>query len=155
MKCYATRVGGGPFPTEEKSPVADSIRSLGSEYGATTGRPRRVGWLDLVALKYAIRLNGVKNVAVSKLDVLSRVKDFRVCVAYDLEGSETTDFHLALPRLGEARPVYESPMALHGASYDVGLPSAGKKFVDYIEGQLVVKVSLVSHGEERTRTIEL
>jgi adenylosuccinate synthase len=155
MKCYTTRVGGGPFPTEEKAPVADAIRSIGNEYGATTGRPRRVGWLDLVALRYAIRLNGVKNVAVSKLDVLSEVKDFRVCVAYNIGGTETRDFHRALPHLDEARPVFESPLSLQGASYEGALSSEGKKFVDYIENQLGVKVSLVSHGEERSRTIEL
>ena len=155
MKCYTTRVGGGPFPTEEKGPASDAIRSIGNEYGATTGRPRRVGWLDLVALRYAIRLNGVKNVAVSKLDVLSEVKDFRVCVAYDIGGTETGDFHRALPHLDEARPVFESPLSLHGARYEGALSSEAKKFVHYVEEQLEVKVSLVSHGEERSRTIEL
>jgi len=155
MKCYTTRVGGGPFPTEEKSSVADTIRSVGNEYGATTGRPRRIGWLDLVALKYAIRLNGVKNVAVSKLDVLSGVREFRVCVAYEIGGSETTDFHRALPHLDKIRPVYETPFSLHGATFDGAMSSEGKKFVDYIEEQLGVRVSLVSHGEERSRTIEL
>ncbi len=155
MKCYTTRVGSGPFPSELKDAVGETIRSVGNEYGATTGRPRRTGWLDLVALKYAIRINGVKNVAVSKLDVLSAVKDFKACVAYNLTGSETSDFQRVLSHLDEVQPVYESPLSLQGASYDSGLPTQAKKFVDYLEDRLDVKVSLVSHGEERTSTIEL
>jgi adenylosuccinate synthase len=135
--------------------VGDAIRSLGNEFGATTGRPRRVGWLDLVALRYAIGLNGVKNVALSKVDVLSQVRDFKVCVAYNLSGSETRDFHKALGHLGEVEPVYERPFSLHGADFTKGLPPEGKKLVEYLEGSLDVNVSLLSHGEERSRTIEL
>jgi adenylosuccinate synthase len=155
MKCYTTRVGSGPFPTEFKDTTSDLIRSAGNEYGATTGRPRRVGWLDLVALKYALRLNGVKNIAVSKLDVLSQVRDYRVCVAYRLLGSETTDFQRSLAHLHDVEPVYESPLSLHGAKYDHGLPAEAKRFVDYLEKELSVTITLVSHGEERSRTIEL
>ncbi len=155
MKCYTTRVGSGPFPTELKDSTSETIRLVGNEYGATTGRPRRVGWLDLVALRYAIRLNGVKNVAVSKVDVLSEVRDFRVCVAYKFSGSETTDFQRSLAHLDEVEPVYESPFSLHGARYDKELPSQARRFIDYVEKELGVRVSLVSHGEERSRTIEL
>ncbi len=155
MKCYTTRVGSGPFPTEFKDATSELIRSAGNEYGATTGRPRRVGWLDLVALRYAVRLNGVKNVAVSKLDVLSQVKDFRVCVAYRHLGSETADFQRSLAHLQDIEPVFESPLSLHGAKYDDGLPAEAKRFVDYLEKELSVTVTLVSHGEERSRTIEL
>jgi adenylosuccinate synthase len=155
VKCYTTRVGGGPFPTEDRGPQGDSIRALGNEYGSTTGRPRRVGWLDLVALKYAVRLNGVKSVVLSKLDVLSGAKDFKVCVAYRVSGSETEDFQRSLGQLSEAEPVYESPFSLHGAEYGDGLPPQGKKLVDYMEARLGVRVSLISHGEERSSTIEL
>ncbi len=154
-KCYATRVGGGPFPSEEKGPLAERIRSLGNEYGATTGRPRRVGWLDLVALKYAVKLNGAEDLAVMKLDVLSTVKEFKVCVAYKHQGTETTDFQASLGHLGEVEPVYETPFSLHGVSFGSGLPPEGKKFVEYVEDKLEVRVALVSHGEERTSTIEL
>jgi adenylosuccinate synthase len=154
-KCYTTRVGGGPFPTEIKGPLAEDLRTLGNEYGATTGRPRRVGWLDLVALKYAIKLNGVEEIAVSKVDVLSQVKEMKVCVAYRLDGTESTDFQSSLAHLGEVEPVYESPLQIQGAKYDAGLPPEGKKFVGYLEKELSVKVVLVSHGEERSRTIEL
>ena len=154
-KCYTTRVGGGPFPTEERGPLAERIRSIGNEYGATTGRPRRVGWLDLVALKYSVNINGAKEIAVSKLDVLSQVKEFKACVAYKHQGSEASDFQAALGHLGEVEPVYETPFSLHGADFGSGLPPEGKKFVDYLEEKLGVEVALVSHGEERTNTIEL
>lgn len=154
-KCYTTRVGGGPFPTEITGPLAESLRGLGGEYGATTGRPRRVGWLDLVALKYTVRLNGSKEIAVSKLDVLSQIRDFRVCVAYRNDGSETTDFQAVLGRLGQVEPVYETPFQMQGAKFEGGLPAEGRRLVDYLERELGVKVVLVSHGEERSKTIEL
>lgn len=155
LKCYTTRVGSGPFPTEAKDSVADRIRALGNEYGATTGRPRRVGWLDLVALRYAVKLNGVRKVAVSKLDVLASVKEFKACVAYSRLGAETSDFQRSLGHLGEVTPVYETPFSLHGGSYESGLPEQGKRFVEYLEERLGVQVTLLSHGEERTKTIEL
>ncbi len=155
MKCYTTRVGGGPFPTEESGPTGEKIRSVGNEFGATTGRPRRVGWLDLVALKYAIGLNGAKEIAISKLDVLSQVKEFKVCVAYRHLGSESPDFPASLGRLGEVEPVYESPFSLYGAKFDSGLPAEGRRFVEYVESELKVRVTLLSHGEERSRTLEL
>ncbi len=155
VKAYSTRVGGGPFPTEVKGPVADGIRAVGNEYGATTGRPRRVGWIDLVALKYTVRLNGVSALAVSKVDVLSRTKEFKACVAYRHDGSESSDFQSSLGRLAEAEPVYESPFSLYGASYESGMPAQTEKLVDYLEDHLGVPVRLVSHGEERSMTIEL
>jgi adenylosuccinate synthase len=155
MKCYTTRVGSGPFPTEIDGQLAEELRRLGSEYGATTGRPRRVGWLDLVSLRYAIMLNGVKEVAISKLDVLSKVKDVKVCVAYRIDGSETGDFQKAAGRLGEVEPVLEEPPSLLGAAFDEGLGAQGKGFVSFVEETLDVKVKLVSHGEERGKTVEL
>jgi len=154
-KCYTTRVGEGPFPTEIRGPLADSIRSVGNEYGATTGRPRRVGWIDLVALKYTVKLNGASELAVSKVDVLSQINEFKVCVAYRRDGSETSDLQASLAHLSEVEPVYESPFLLRGADYDHGLPAKGRKLVDYLEKELRVPVKLVSHGEERSKTIEL
>lgn len=155
MKCYTTRVGSGPFPTEIEGALGENIRSLGSEYGATTGRPRRVGWLDLVALRYAVRLNGATEIAISKLDVLAKVKEFKVCTAYRIGGSETTDFHRALSSLDDAEPIYDSPLSLHGASFEGGLPPEGRDLVDYLESNLRVNVRIVSHGEERSKTVEL
>ena len=155
MKCYTTRVGNGPFPSEASGALAENIRGLGNEYGATTGRPRRVGWLDLVSLRYALDLNGAKEVAISKLDVLSKVSEFRVCTAYKLDGSEVTRFEAAANRLAEVEPVFESPLSLHGAAFDGSLPPEGKTLVRYIEHSLGVRVRIVSYGEERTKTIEL
>lgn len=155
MKCYSTRVGEGPFPSELKGAEAENLRGLGSEYGSTTGRPRRVGWLDLVALRYAVRINGVEEVAVTKMDVLSKVKEVKFCTAYRVGGSETADYRKAAGRLAEAEPVLEAPLSLHGAKFDRALPPEGKKFVDFVEAWLGVRVKIVSHGEERTKTIEL
>jgi adenylosuccinate synthase len=155
MKCYTTRVGNGPFPSEVTGGPAEALRSLGNEYGATTGRPRRVGWLDLVSLRYAIRLNGAEEVAVSKLDVLSRAKEAKVCTAYRVNGSETTDFQRALSDLDEAEPVLEEPVPLHGAEFDGTLPGAWRRFVSFIEDSLGVRVRFLSYGEERSKTVEL
>lgn len=154
-KCYTTRVGGGPFPTEIDGPLADRIRALGKEYGATTGRPRRVGWLDLVSLRYTLALNGASEMAVTKLDVLSQVKEFKVCVAYRRLGAESKDYQDVLAHPDEVEPVYESPFSLHGAAHGDGLGRAGARFVEYLEESLKVKVVLVSHGEERSKTVEL
>jgi adenylosuccinate synthase len=155
LKCYTTRVGSGPFPTELKNATGEKIRKLGNEYGSTTGRPRRVGWIDLVALKYAVVLNGINKVAVTKLDVLSSVKEFKACTAYRIDGSETTNFRKALARLDDARPVYESPFSMHGATYGGTLPHQAKALVEYLEGALDVEVVLLSHSQERSKTIEL
>jgi adenylosuccinate synthase len=154
-KCYTTRVGGGPFPTEVTGPLAESLRGVGNEYGATTGRPRRVGWLDLVALKYATELNGVSELAVSKVDVISKVGGFKACIAYRHLGTEHERFQDSLGHLLEVEPVYESPFEMKGTSYEDGLPAEGRKFVDYLEDKLGIPVRLVSHGDERSKTIEL
>ena len=153
-KCYTTRVGGGPFPTEIQGPLAEGMRTIGKEYGATTGRPRRVGWLDFVGLRYATRLNGVKEVAVSKLDVMAQLKDFKACVAYKIRGSETTDFQDVLGSPAEAEPVYEAPPSLYGAAFDQGMPREAERFLDYFEERLKVRVTVASFGEERERTVE-
>lgn len=154
-KCYTTRVGAGPFPTEVGGTLAESIRQRGMEYGATTGRPRRIGWLDLVSMKYAVKICGAEQIALSKLDVLSSASDFMVCVAYKLDGSEVTSFQRALHDLGSVEPVYERPAELHGSSFDGGLPPGARKLVRFIEGEIGVPVTLVSYGQERSRTIEL
>jgi len=154
-KCYTTRVGSGPFPTELRGRVGEHIRGLGNEYGSTTGRPRRVGWLDLVSLSYAIRLNGAKRVAVTKLDVLAGVKEFKVCTAYNDNGTETTSFQKALSHLQGVRPVYESLGSMFGAEFGGSLPAQARKFIGFLERELKVEVVLVSYGEERSRTTRL
>ena len=154
-KCYTTRVGGGPFPTELKGPTGELIREVGMEYGSTTGRPRRVGWLDLVALRYAVRLNGTSKIALTKLDVLARVKELRVCTAYSDDGTETASFHRSLPHLGKVKPVYERLEPLFGESFADGMPSRAKAFIGFVERELKAEVVLVSHGDERSRTTRL
>jgi adenylosuccinate synthase len=154
-KCYTTRVGGGPFPTEIEGELAARIRETGREYGATTGRPRRVGWLDLVALRYAIRLNGADEIAFTKVDVISAVGEFKACKAYRLGGLETSDFRRALGRLEDAVPIYDEPLDLSGLELSGGAPAKLKRLVDYLEKALRVKVRLVSFGEDRKKTLEL
>ncbi len=153
-KAYTTRVGGGPFPTEMLDETGTKIRTEGKEYGATTGRPRRVGWLDLVALKYAVRLNGVSELALTKLDVLTKVGEMKVCTHYSVDGEETSDFSRVLPRLASVKPVYKELPSFSGAELhrDI-LPRVAEDFVGYLEDELKVKVTLVSTGEERSATI--
>ncbi len=154
-KAYTTRVGSGPFPTEISGRVADSIREIGKEYGATTGRPRRIGWFDLVAMKYAVRLNGVDEIALTKLDILTKVGEMKVCVAYRQNGHEIKEFSSALPFIDNVIPVYEDLQSFLGLELTrAKLPRAVDAFVEYLERELKVKVSLVSIGEERTATVE-
>ncbi len=155
LKCYTTRVGAGPFPTEIRGRLGEKIREVGKEYGATTGRPRRVGWLDLVALRYAARLNGVKDLAISKVDVLEHVKELKVCIAYRLDGREIDDFYEALQSIEEVKPVYREMKPFYHAEMNHGrLPRAVDSFIDLLEEHLKARVRLVSHGEERSRTVE-
>jgi adenylosuccinate synthase len=153
-KAYVTRVGEGPFPSEIEGPEQDRVRELGGEYGTVTGRGRRCGWLDLVALRYSVRVNGLDRLALTKLDVLSHFAEIPVCVRYRLpDGSETehvpahqSDFHAA-------RPVYETLAGwgddLDGCSSVDELPDAARAYVDFVERELDVAVTLVGTGAER------
>lgn len=154
VKCYTTRVGGGPFPTEIGDGIADSIRKIGNEYGATTGRPRRIGWLDLVALRYAIRVNGVDEIILSKLDVLAKIKDFKICTAYELDGEEIRDFYKVLGAMDNVVPLYDN-FSIDEIEIGNGISGKVKDLIDFIEKELDVNVSIISYGEERERTIEL
>ena len=154
-KAYTTRVGGGPFPTEILNETGVRIRAEGKEYGATTGRPRRIGWLDLVALKYAVKLNGVSELALTKLDILTKVQEMKVCTHYSIDGEQTSDFTKALPKLSSAKPVYEERPSFLDATLGEGrLPRVAEDFVAYLEDELKVKMTLVSTGEERSATIK-
>ena len=154
-KAYTPRVGGGPFPTEILGESGEMIRTVGKEYGATTGRPRRVGWLDLVGLKYAVKLNGVSELALTKLDILTKVREMKVCVGYSIDGAETSDFSRALPKLAQARPVYLDMPSLFGLELEEDrLPGPAEKLVEFLEDELEVKVALVSMGEERSATMK-
>jgi adenylosuccinate synthase len=152
-KAYVTRVGEGPLPSEIPSPDQERVRDLGGEFGTVTGRERRCGWLDLVALRYAVRLNGMTSLALTKLDVLSAFDEIPVCVRYLLpDGTETGDFPAHQSDFHHCRPVYET---LPGWSEPLGeeLPPSARRYVEFVEGELDVEVSLVGTGAERERFV--
>jgi len=155
-KAYQTRVGEGPFPTELGDETGEVLRERGGEFGTTTGRPRRCGWLDLVALRYAIRLDGITELALTKLDVLEGLATIKVCRAYRLGGGTTDAFPLSGDRLNEAQPVYED---LAGWSGDLrpsdwdGLPRAASVYVAAIEEATGVPVTILSYGPAPEHTL--
>jgi adenylosuccinate synthase len=157
-KAYVTRVGEGPFPSEIEGPLQAQIRDWGGEFGTVTGRERRCGWLDLVALRYAVRLNGIGSLALTKLDVLSRVDEVPVCVRYALpDGSETPDFPAHQSDFHGARPVYEVLPGwrepLDSVETVDDLPDAARGYVEFVERELEVEVSLIGTGRERERAL--
>jgi adenylosuccinate synthase len=153
-KAYVTRVGEGPFPTEIEGPDQERVRELGGEFGTVTGRERRCGWLDLVALRYAVRVNGITSLALTKLDVLSAFDELPVCVAYRLpDGTETRDFPAHQSDFHHAAPVYETLAGWAEPLDEVGsveaLPDAARAYVAFVERELGVEVSLIGTGAER------
>ena len=153
-KAYVTRVGEGPFPTEIEGPEQARVRELGSEFGTTTGRERRCGWLDLPALRFAVRINGITSLALTKLDVLSTFAEIPVCVRYRLpDGTETAEFPAHQSDFHHAAPVYETlggwQEALDGITGWEELPAAARRYVEFVEEHLGAEVSLVGTGAER------
>ncbi len=159
VKAYSTRVGGGPFPTEQDNDVGQRIRDQGNEYGTVTKRPRRCGWLDAVAVRYTSRLSGVSSICVMLLDVLSGLEELKICTAYELDGQQSARFPSHVDDLRRVKPVYET---LPGWQEDVtaarkleDLPANARAYLDRI-GQLVgVPVEMVSVGPARDQTIEV
>jgi adenylosuccinate synthase len=156
-KAYATRVGGGPFPTELFDEEGQQIRDRGNEYGSTTGRPRRCGWFDAPVVRYANRLNGLSGVALTKLDVLSGHPRIKVCVAYEIDGARRDEVPLSLSEFEAVKPVYEQ---MEGWKEDItsarefgDLPKAAQKYVRMLEEITGVEISLVSVGPDRNQTI--
>ena len=152
-KAYVTRVGEGPFPTEIEGPDQARVRELGEEYGTTTGRERRCGWLDLVGLRFAARVNGMTSLALTKLDVLSAFGEIPVCVRYKLpDGSETDEFPAHQSDFHHAQPVYE---ALPGweEPLDGSLPPNAQRYVDFVEGALELEVSMIGIGADREQVV--
>jgi adenylosuccinate synthase len=153
-KAYVTRVGEGPFPTEIEGPDHDRVREIGHEYGVVTGRNRRCGWLDLVALRYAVRVNGIDRLALTKLDVLSHFAELPVCTRYRLRGGDETedfpahqsDFHAARP-VYETLPGWEEPIDACASVDD--LPDAARAYVAFVERELDVEVTLIGTGADR------
>ncbi len=157
FKAYATRVGSGPFPSELHDEVGKKIQKDGHEFGATTGRPRRCGWLDLVALKYAIRLNGITNLAMMKLDVLSNHEKIGVCVAYKLGNEILTEFPTSVDDLEKVECVVEY---LPGWKEDItrithlsNLPRAATSYLDFIQKHVSVPIDVISVGPGREQTL--
>ena len=157
FKAYCTRVGSGPFPTELFDETGKRIRDLGHEYGAVTGRERRCGWIDLVALRYAIMINGVTQLIMMKSDVLDDFDEVKACVAYEIDGKETRDFPYSIED-GTVKPVYVS---LPGWKTDMTamrsedeFPQAFKDYISFLEKELETPITIVSIGPDRKQTIE-
>lgn len=158
VKAYTTRVGEGPMPTEEPGEIGERLRNAGGEFGATTGRPRRCGWLDMVGLQYSMALNGVDVVALTKLDVLSGMPEIKVCMGYEYNGRRLEGFPASPHILDEVVPIYETLPGWKGdisgcTSFD-SLPREARGYVEYIEKGLGVPVKLIGVGQERSQTID-
>jgi len=157
VKAYTTRVGEGPFPTELNDEIGLTLREKGGEFGATTGRPRRCGWIDIVALKHANRINGFTHLALTKLDVLTGVEKIKVCRAYKLEGKEVSEFPASIHTLQNCEPVYEVVPGwqedLTGIKKYNDLPVNAKKYIKLLEKLTERKFILISVGFERGETI--
>jgi len=157
VKAYTTRVGGGPFPTELHDDVGERIRKIGQEFGSVTGRPRRTGWLDLPALRYAVRVNGLDALAITKLDVLTGLDEVKVCVAYDTKNGRTND--LPMDELDTVKPVYQSfpgwKEELGAARAMSDLPKEARTYLEFVEREAECPYILVSVGPGRDETIVL
>lgn len=159
-KAYATRVGEGPFPTELHDSTGERIRQAGAEFGSVTGRPRRAGWLDVPALRYAVRVNGFDALVMTKLDVLTGIEPLRVCVAYDTPEGRVDDFPMSyLGRNAQVTPVFENLQgwteSLDGVRAMTELPIAAQNYVKFVEQAVGVDCDIVSVGPDRAQTIVL
>ena len=159
VKAYLSRVGESPLPSEMHGDEAESLREKGNEYGTTTGRPRRVGWLDLVQVRQAVRVNGLTEIALTKLDVLNGFEKIKICVAYEVDGNQILEMPASLTQYRKAQPVYSSlngwpdlPDQIWDKGFDA-LPKTLKEYISFIEGQVDCPVKIVSVGPQRHETI--
>ena len=157
VKAYGTRVGGGPFPTEQDNALGQHLRDRGNEYGTVTRRPRRCGWFDAVAARYTARLSGIDVLAVMLLDVLSELDDIKVCTAYEIDGERVTVFPSHVEDLAHARPVYET---LPGWKQDIcgvrkisDLPAEARRYLNRLSELVGRPVEIVSVGPDREQTM--
>ncbi len=157
IKAYTTRVGAGPFPSEQDNDTGQYIRDRGHEYGTTTGRPRRCGWFDSVAVSYSITIGGIDSVALLHLDTLSGLKELNICRAYDIEGKETTFFPSNIKKLAKAQPVYET---LQGWEEEIteaksfeDLPCNAQDYVSKVEKFIEKPITMIGVGPKRSQTI--
>ncbi|MBN1681439.1 MAG: adenylosuccinate synthase [Anaerolineae bacterium] len=157
VKAYCTRVGNGPFPTELTGATGDRMREAGAEFGTTTGRPRRCGWLDAVALRYAVRVNGMTEIVLTKLDVLAGFSELKIATAYTLDGQSITALPVDTAQVERVEPVYET---LPGWQEDISgiralddLPAATRQYVERIQALAGIPIRLISVGPERSQAI--
>ena len=157
VKAYTTRVGEGPFPTELKDDMGMHIATVGHEFGATTGRPRRCGWFDAVIARYAAMVGGINEWALMKLDVLDAVETIKVCVAYEVDGERIDNVPASIRKLERCKPIYEEFQGWNTPTTECTtweeLPEQAKKYIAYLEELTGVKVSILSVGPKRTSTL--
>lgn len=156
-KAYLTRVGEGPFPTELDGEMGNRLRETGMEYGASTGRPRRCGWCDAVAVRYAVRVNGIDSIALTKLDVLDGIETIEICTGYKIGDRTVTEFPSDLNTAGTLTPIYESwpgwTTPTKGARDYAQLPAEAQRYIRRLEEVSGVPVGLISTGSDRLETI--
>jgi adenylosuccinate synthase len=157
VKAYTTRVGSGPFPTEQDNETGQYIREKGNEYGTTTGRPRRCGWFDAVAVSYGVKIGAIDSIAMMHLDTLSGFKELKICRAYEINGKETSFFPANNDRLSQAEPIYET---VPGWDEDLtaindfkDLPTNAQDYVRRIEECIAAPITSVGVGPKRSQTI--
>ncbi len=158
-KAYTTRVGGGPFPTEEDSETGEILRGRGKEYGAVTGRSRRCGWMDLPVLRYSATINGLDGLIVTKLDILDTLEKISVCTGYEYEGTRLEEMPSRVEMLAKIRPVYETLPGWKQSTFGLRrydeLPPNARAYLEFISRQLGLEISMISTGPEREQCIAL
>jgi len=157
VKAYTTRVGAGPFPTEQDNEISQYIRDKGHEYGTTTGRPRRCGWFDAVAVSYSVTIGAIDSIALLHIDTLAGLKEINICRAYKIGGKETTFFPANIARLSQAKPIYETipgwDAEITGVNDFNDLPAEAQNFICLIEEMVKKPVTIIGVGPKRSQTI--
>ena len=157
VKAYSTRVGNGPFPTELENDIGERLRKIGGEFGATTGRPRRCGWLDAVSLRYSIRVNGIQKIAITKLDVLDEFKEIKVCTEFKVGGKKLIHYPTDSQTLEAVEPVYHTFKGWQTKTSDIQkygkLPKEAKQYIEALSKMLDTKIWMVSVGARRDQTL--
>ena len=159
VKAYLSKVGDGYLPSEIHDDSAKLIREKGNEYGTTTGRPRRIGWIDLVQLRQAVRVNGLTDIVLTKLDILNRLKEIKACIGYEVEKKVIKEMPASLTMFRKAKPIYKTLSCWDSLPKEVwkkgfkSLPDSLKSYIDFIEGEVNCNISSVSVGPQRHETI--